>query len=161
MGLSSLEGQIQTVIAANNQIQANTAWEQNRKWVNDIYLHTAAKDNINFSNSEKEALHNLAVQCPYVAGDAVYVARTLYNLIDHNAYFNDEESCNAAVAFKKEQRSKSQKQDFSVVVAPNPAHSIADIVIKGSDEDMQLTVYNNLGQTVGTAHINNPDFQYR
>jgi hypothetical protein len=35
----------------------------------------------------------LAVQCPYVAGDAVYMARSLYAQVDNTVFFNDLVIC--------------------------------------------------------------------
>jgi hypothetical protein len=114
----------------------------------------ATEGNISFSLAEKLQLYSLANQCPYAAGDAVYIARTLYNLIDHNEYFNDEELCAAAAAFKREQAKKNVPQTFSVTLSPNPARDIVDITVKGSKEDILLTVYNTLGELMGTAKIN-------
>ena len=42
-----------------------------------------------------------------------------------------------------------------MIVSPNPARDIVDITIKGSDEDLLLTIYNMLGETMGTATVNN------
>ncbi len=100
------------------------------------------------------SVYSLAPQCPYAAGDAVYIARTLYNLIDHNAYFDDEEICVATATYKKEQAKKNKVQNFTVSISPNPASNIVDITIKGSREDLLLIVYNILGEVMGTTTVN-------
>lgn len=145
-----LDAQIEILLAVNNQMQANTPFEQNRKWVNELYLNTLAKGNIVFSQIEKQDLYNLASKCPFEAGDAVYVARTLYNLIDNNEYFDDNANCENAV-FKKEQAAKEKvKKSFAVSLIPNPASSSVEISITGETEELELLIYNSLGELVGT-----------
>jgi len=152
---ASLAAQVDYVATINSQIQANSEYEQNRKWVNELHLRTIAQGNVTFTNSQKQQLFDLANQCPFAGGDAVFIARTLYNLIDHNAYFNDEEICANLVAFKKEQKVKKTVADLSVSISPNPASEIVDITIKNSLEDLIITIYNTAGQLLGSASINN------
>jgi hypothetical protein len=152
---TSLATQVDYVASINSQIQADSEYEQNRKWVNELHLRTIAQGNVTFTNTQKQQLFDLANQCPFAGGDAVFIARTLYNLIDHNAYFNDEEICANLVAFKKEQKVKKTVADLSVSISPNPASEIVDITIKNSLEDLIITIYNTAGQLLGSASINN------
>lgn len=86
--------------------------------------------------------------------DAVYLARTMYNLIEPTAAFDDDEICNALASFKKEQARKAKVQPLSVTVSPNPASTEVDIVIKGTEEDVLLTMYNTMGQVVEQKNVN-------
>ena len=87
--------------------------------------------------------------------DAVYAARTLYNAINHTAFFDDDQICSAVATFKKEQAKKLPQADVTIKMSPNPTNSLVDILIKGSKEDLQMTIYNNMGQIVGQATVNN------
>lgn len=150
----AFENQRQNALSINSQINATTQQDQNRKRINEIYLNTVAKGITEFTANERQDLYNLAIQCPYVAGDAVYSARSLYNLINHTAFFDDEEICNEVANFKKEQAKKLPQKDFAVTISPNPASSNVDIVVKGSKDNVLMTVYNSLGEVMGVAEIN-------
>ncbi|MBL0310525.1 MAG: T9SS type A sorting domain-containing protein [Bacteroidetes bacterium] len=150
----SFEAHWEEAVSKNNAIAASIQPEQNRKTVNDIYLHTVARGITSFSAEQEEILFRLASQCPYSDGDAVYMARSLYNIVNHSALFDDDKICNATATYKMEQAKKSTQSELSIRVSPNPASDKVDIVIKGSKEDLRMMVYNNLGEIVGNAVVN-------
>lgn len=151
---ASLADLLQNALAANHQIPGMEVYEQNQKWVNEVYLNTVAKGIIEFTASERQSLFELASKCPYAEGDAVYSARTLYSLVDNTAYFDDEQICNALAANKKEKAAKGEL-DMSITIRPNPATDIVDIIIKRSEEALKMEVFNPLGQLIGSAFVNN------
>jgi len=150
----AFEEKINEAIVKNNTIVSTETWEQNRKAMNELYLRTVARSQTTFSASEKQIIYNMAARCPYSDGEAVYLARTMYNLIEPTAAFDDDEICNAVASFKKEQARKAKVQPLSVSVSPNPASTQVDIVIKGSQENMLLTITNNVGEVVSQSEVN-------
>lgn len=77
----------------NENITSSSDVEENNKLINKIVLTTVLKDNYDLTHDEQEYVTNLAYQCPFVAGPAVYIARALYILINEEINFNDEDFC--------------------------------------------------------------------
>jgi hypothetical protein len=150
----AFEQKINEAIMKNNTIVTTETWEENRKAMNELYLRTIARSQTTFSAAERQMIYSMAIRCPYSDGEAIYLARTMFNLIEPTAAFDDDEICNAAASFKKEQARKAKVQPLSVTVSPNPASTEVDIVIKGSQENMRLTITNNVGEVISQSEVN-------
>src|ERR1043166_9560854 len=62
----------------NGIILSSEEIEQNVQIVNDIYLNTFAQGICEFNEDQINYLHDVAIQCPYSGGAAVYKARSMY-----------------------------------------------------------------------------------
>lgn len=142
----------QQAVDHNSAILATTEYEINQKWVNDFYLNTVAKSNTEFTPVQIDQLYTLASQCPYLAGDAVYSARSMYFLVNNTKLFDDDAICASAGVFKREKKPKPT-QEASITMTPNPSSAQVSIAIKGKGEAISAIVYNSLGAMEGTFNF--------
>jgi hypothetical protein len=102
----------------------------NQKRLNEIYFNTTAKRKSNFTKEQRIIIRNIANQCPYTGGDAVYEARSMYRLIDDEVVFDDKKLCVVPVHTEK-------KQSITAIpifkVFPNPASDYAQISYNSTD----------------------------
>ena len=82
------EAQYLTGLIPDSIVQA-----ANYKAMNNIYLNTTIAGIDSFTSGQWDTIKCLAKKCPYVAGDAVYIARALYAQIDNTIFFNDLAIC--------------------------------------------------------------------
>jgi predicted GNAT family acetyltransferase len=75
-----------TAKSDNDNIQVNKKAEKNLKKVNKIYLETIAKDIFEFSQSQTQKLHHIALKCPLEEGVAVYKARSMITFFTNVNY---------------------------------------------------------------------------
>jgi Secretion system C-terminal sorting domain len=114
-------------------------YEANTKTVNDIYLRTIAKNNLEaVTTTDKATINYIAAQCPYTGGTAVYVARALQASIRKDTFYNDTENCFAqginyrVIKPKKEDR--IEVGEINVKVFPNPASSFVTIIANQANQ---------------------------
>jgi len=125
-----------TLLAENAAITVQKLYESNEKAVADIFLSVIMKATGSFSSTQEKTLQAIASQCPWVGGDAVYAARSLYRLIKPKSVFDDdvlcgrdsipqalqqEESLPEALAELKAQDSEITSKTLEVSLYPNPA----------------------------------------
>ena len=125
-----------TLLAENAAISVQKLYESNEKAVADIFLSVIMKATGSFSSTQEKTLQAIASQCPWVGGDAVYAARSLYRLIKPKSVFDDdvlcgrdsipqalqqEESLPEALAELKAQDSEITSKTLEVSLYPNPA----------------------------------------
>lgn len=70
--------EVDNVISMNNALPETQTYEKNEKIITDIYLQTIAKGIKEFSSTQKATILEIANECPYIGGPAVYLARGLY-----------------------------------------------------------------------------------
>lgn len=86
------ELEAQHLLGANALIEENALvseeglLEANRKTVNDIFLSTAAQGIFSLDESQLEAVQSIAEQCPFEGGQAVYLARALYQWHEYRTF---------------------------------------------------------------------------
>jgi len=135
------EGDVETAQTVNSQIIADEIYTSNRKIVNDIYLNYLANNGV-LSNVEEFLLEDIALQAPYVGGDAVYSARVLLDL-DVDDLDVDE----LGVEYRYSQEiNTNQKNELSISVFPNPSNGLYNI--KSTQELTRVEVYNLIGRLV-------------
>ncbi len=133
---STREFKIDLMSVSNENISSSEIYEVNDKLVNTAFLATEGfknpKELINYSQS----LYDIAIQCPLAGGPAVYRARALYQYIDPEMEYDDENSCLQAGYVLRTSKGKSG----SSRAFPNPAgneinvifdNGATEIVIKG------------------------------
>ena len=100
-------------------------------------------------------LLQIAAQCPWEAGRAVYHARSLYSLIKDTVFVN---ACNSVSGLSRGDGSgeealeirgekKHIKRNNSFVVYPNPVRELLQITYQTA-QDAHLTIYNIYGAKV-------------
>ncbi|MFM9949693.1 MAG: T9SS type A sorting domain-containing protein [Saprospiraceae bacterium] len=125
-----------TLLLQNAAISVQKLYESNEKAVADIFLSVIMKEVGSFSSAQEKTLQSIASQCPWVGGDAVYAARSLYRLIEPQSVFDDdvlcgrdsipqplaqEESLPQSLAELKAQSSETTPETLEVSLYPNPA----------------------------------------
>ncbi|MBK8875675.1 MAG: hypothetical protein IPN13_17880 [Bacteroidetes bacterium] len=106
-------------LTSNTSIDAVTILEQNEKLVNEIYIEGTINGGGTITHSQSSYLFAIAKQCPMRGGPIVYVARSLYALIDPLQTFNDEENC--LDPSKSSDNIYTNLETNYLMVHPNPA----------------------------------------
>lgn len=116
-------GKIKALLAENERIDTRLSPETNEKEVNRIFLNTIAEGKIVLSEEEKEIAKKIAFQCPLQGGNAVFVARSIYSLVEEVSY-DDLALCNLGkdVVVKG---AVSSPSNFGVT--PNPATDVITV----------------------------------
>jgi hypothetical protein len=116
----------------NNSIITNTVYEFNSKLMNRILLRKYSNfDNIEFNNDETSTIENIAFQCPFIGGDAVYQARSLYWTLHPETKFSDYDLCLNGAYFRLKDKEHSNTL-FSL--QPNPTKNSFEINYRKIDE---------------------------
>jgi hypothetical protein len=146
--------------ADNLQLAPVNSIEENEKKVNEIFLNTIAKGIYEFTQQQINDLHDIAIQCPMLGGNAVFRARALYALINPNMFYDDRGVCNqAGIALRKKEKDKKPK----ATIYPNPANEKATLVYKFNDnESGRLEIKNMIGQDVAGYDLspNNGELEF-
>lgn len=133
----------------NNLLSKAVQQEANHQLFNEIYLSTLNTSFKGFTAKQQDALFALANSCPYIDGDAVYRARTLYAQIDNTIFFDNEALCaTAKVAYKKENtEQQKESKPFFAKFAPNPARGFTSLIYQiDKNTTATLLLTNQLGQ---------------
>jgi hypothetical protein len=84
----------------NEAVSGNNLFETNEKSLNSLYLKYLSLGMESFNNGEMLWIESLAQKCPYLDGQAVFKARTLYAMLTGARTYNDLEICNNQGIFK-------------------------------------------------------------
>jgi hypothetical protein len=84
----------------NDSLNTNEYYVQNEYWINVQYFIALQYGMDSLSAEVKQQIGNLAMECPYVAGKAVFKIRTLNNLLNPLANYDDLQLCNSAGIYK-------------------------------------------------------------
>jgi hypothetical protein len=132
----------------NNAIQSQDSYERNQQEVNAIYFNTLAQNNLEFTNDQISTLTRIATQCPMLDGNAVYEARGMYEYMNSETYFDDDDIC----ANQSANSARVQKtSNNNVLVSPNPATESVKISYTTQSDSRQSIIfllYSNIGQEV-------------
>jgi len=152
----------------NMSIMPSVLPEDNYKTVVDVYL--AAQTTKGFENLKQYEydIYSVASQCPVTGGDAVYIARTMYEVLHPEVVFSDSNLCQGVVANRMAQialgtatsiKSKPSSNAGAAKgwrIAPNP---VGDYVqVQGIQQHVVSWVISDaLGQTLmqGTQQAGN------
>ena len=146
---------INAAITDNANIVPATAFQQNEKTVNHIYMEYLLDEDGEFSDNQKELLLQIAGQCPWEGGRAVYQARSLYALVKDTSFVD---ACNPTMGLSRNEDSDTkafemmnEKENFesyhSFTVYPNPAKELLQINYE-IEQDANLVIYNLYGEKV-------------
>jgi len=143
-----------TLLLQNAAISIQKLYDSNEKAVASIFLSSIMKETGSFSSTQEKTLQAIASQCPWVGGDAVYTARSLYKLIKSKSVFDDdvlcgryiipealqqEESLPYALAELKQQPEQSSSENLEVSVYPNPTQDVIHIAFSDQPDGLVET----------------------
>jgi hypothetical protein len=135
------------VLNLNLGITTTNAMEENQKQVMAIYveaIESGVFDIDNGNSGRADSLYNIATQCPITGGPAVYLARSLYAIINPDMVYDDRLAClQVGVILRKKQAVSTPPS--SAYVFPNPATDRATLVYN-IGEDGTFEIYNMVGQ---------------
>lgn len=144
----------------NQDIATTAEFEENERLVNEVALATVEQGIYELSNEQKGILESLIFECPAKGGRAVYIARSLYRLVNDTLTYKDDSICKAQaiswrVANPKTVTPKEVKSTvYTVIVYPNPAKS--DIFFelnKTLSNNADIVIYNSLGQIMTRKNL--------
>lgn len=156
----------------NNAIEGSLAFEQNAKYINDLYLNTLLRGRDTLDEEQQAEIETLAFTCPYTGGNAVYRARVLHGMRHWGVHYDDLVICNGAGVFKngisKLQEQLNQLQNYTnnnneinpgllyeeqVVLYPNPTHDFLNILCKSAKQ----MIISDLTGGIRIKQLLNPD----
>ncbi|MBK8846938.1 MAG: T9SS type A sorting domain-containing protein [Bacteroidetes bacterium] len=105
----------------NESVVSNFIFEENTKQVNSILNNHRGR--INFENldlSEKAILENIAWQCAFKGGKAVFQARAIVWSYNASTIFNDDVLCNDGQYFRQISNEEFI-EELALSLSPNPS----------------------------------------
>jgi len=144
-----------TTKSDNDNIHVNKKAEKNLKKVNKIYLETIAKGIFNFSQSQRQKLHHIALKCPLEDGVAVYKARSMISFFT-NVNYEDLQDCTPKGKNKKAREYTGNLSVFqNVKLYPNPATNQITLEWQLGEvaTNRELLIYNALGQKIYNSKV--------
>ena len=139
----------------NNSISPVDLPETAAKTINTIYLNPVNHFGKQFKicDNDKLTLQDIASQCPYQYGNAVYQARLLLSFVDTTEYFNvcefPDNGNNQKIIHHD-----NIEETSKILVYPNPANDELT-VIKTSEGAGIIEIYNYLGEKIISSELKN------
>lgn len=87
-----------------------------------------SNQDFDFSNNEKQSIHNIAAQCPYSGGTGVIEARAIQRHWNDTIFYNDEMQCQLSIQISK--HGNKGKEETKIGIYPNPSNDL--IFLKAS-----------------------------
>ncbi len=137
----------------NAAVSTTEHYEANEKFVNDLYLRTAAKDNMQIDASDQSPLLSIAHECPFLGGEAVILARILYRLVNPLEEYNDYPLCHSLGLMRH--RSPETKSGMESLIYPNPADNTATLVYSlENDSKTSLQIFDSSLRLIRSEFLN-------
>ncbi len=120
----------------------------NEKRVNEIYLYMISESFTRLDQNQVLTLYEIAHQCPYAGGKAVYQARTIYKLVNESEEYDDLYTCATNGIYRKATNSVSVPIN-NLNIFPNPTTDIATINFIGEQsENCTLEIFSIEGEKI-------------
>ena len=143
----------------NQSINGNNLFETNEKTLNGLYLNYLSSGMESLTTENLLWIESLAQKCPYLDGQAVFKARTLYAMLVGPKTYNDLQICNTVGIYKGSQSWYEQEnaslfqrgndQVGSLQVFPNPGLDFVTFKLTEPNLLLQsVRIYNMAGQQV-------------
>lgn len=148
---------LSTASMLNTSITPTNIIEENYRTVQEIYMFVIANNIDSLSETQKLTLQDVAWQCPFTGGNAVYGARVILSLIDTTLYVNNCEYDNKTGAKMMHQVTDISQEGFTglsekaeeFVVYPNPV--VDELFIDYNiSSDCRFEIYDILGKKLQT-----------
>ncbi len=147
---------IATAFTKNNQVSAQVSPEANEKALNTVYLETYAQGIYQLNSSQLSIVENIASQCPYTGGNAVFTAWNILRTIEPSRTFDDSVLCNNYSLRKAHnQQTKNEIHSASIFrVYPNPTTGLVTIESYFDlNTDVTINLVNMIGKIVKSEKI--------
>jgi hypothetical protein len=145
----------------NQNLEAANILVVNEQWINNILLYLANNSIEQMEASTLDQIKTLAIQCPYIAGDAVYKARNILAPLEVNVRYDDLNICNSQGVYRggkntyiaeNESIFENSAQPLlnnreAVNIFPNPTNGLLKIDYKINDDGV-LAIYDISGRLV-------------
>jgi hypothetical protein len=149
----------QSALALNQTINGSNLFETNEKTLNGLYLNYLGSGMESLTTENLLWIETLAQKCPYLDGQAVFKARTLYAMLVGPKTYNDLQICNTVGIYKGSQSWYEQEnaslfqhgkdQVGSLQVFPNPGLDFVTFKLTEPNLLLQsVRIYNMAGQQV-------------
>ena len=142
----------------NGNISDANVQASNYKAMSDIYINTVIAGIDTFSSAQINTIESLAAECPFWAGDAVYMARSLYTMIDNTVFFNDMVLCQPSFHGSERMMRVNKPTDTAMVpinplefvhLYPNPAKEVINLSFYAQTQgSVEFELIDQLGQSV-------------
>ena len=148
----------------NEAILSGEVFETNERFINQLYLLYLAYGLDTLDSIQVDLVRILAESCPYLAGEAVYKARTLYSMFVPNVQYDDLVICNSQGVYKNgtsllDQINQQMNNHYEglqtmlnvneIQLYPNPANSLVNVKYKiEENHHATLKLYNIIGNEV-------------
>jgi hypothetical protein len=150
--------QAETIRTLNSLITTTKHYEENEKFVSDLYLKTVGKRITEVSTNDQSQLLSIAHECPFIGGQAVYKARALYRLINPLEEYDDYPLCHSLGLLKK--RPSENSPLLESVVFPNPCSTSATLAYSIlEDTKTILEIFDFSLKLIATEILNNDERQ--
>jgi hypothetical protein len=135
-----------------NEVEATNTVEDGYKLLYDLQLK---HHNNNFTSSDSSALVALATACPYIEGDAVYVAQATYNQIYNTSEWFGT-NCPPNLPKSLAYNSPDAEVQWDVTLYPNPNDNILYVQSNIADvKTGRCVIYSTDGKVIynGSIHF--------
>ncbi|MBE7508566.1 MAG: T9SS type A sorting domain-containing protein [Bacteroidia bacterium] len=130
----------------------------NTKKINELeILFSESKENLDVLRNNYQDIMNIAQQCPYAGGQAVFKARVLIALINDSILYDDDNVCLQSDIYRIGRTDSAQNNSniiSNVQLIPNPANNKVTVLILGIKEGVcKINIENILSQPVLSAML--------
>ncbi|MGP8216087.1 MAG: T9SS type A sorting domain-containing protein [Bacteroidia bacterium] len=147
------QGNYSKAQSLNNALVPQCTIEQNHKDVKNVLFNTLAKGIDTLNNAQIDVLWNIAEQCAFTGGKAVYEARYMLDYF-YNTAIQFEDTCSGPINLEMPQK-KSVKNFIITSVYPNPANTALNVEVDlplGQTDNICL--YDELGKKIICQELN-------
>lgn len=140
----------------NNTISTLDSFEDNESAVNRLVLTPIQNGSLKFTSSEKDELMNIANQCPFIGGMAVFSARSLLAVSNDTLAFDDEELCQELEG-RTASGERGRHLSGAFELFPNPANGWVTALYPaaGATDKATLRIYDLNGREVAEILLPN------
>lgn len=146
---------------ANEQLISQENHELREKQINELFYTTLAKEYTTLSAEQEQLIADLANGCPLIDGEAVYLARAMYAVLEPTAHFDSKTICNNQGYYKTAHANGDEDvvageiDNTYCALYPNPAHqqTAVNFILQPEDR-LTVKVFDALGRLVSTQSSN-------
>lgn len=118
----------------NSLLISAQQFEENLKLINGIIIAQLQQQTDSLSETDKSVIEDIASQCPFTGGYAVYQARAIREVYAGSTFYDEEQLC-----FSNQKKSEeSESLNIGVQVYPNPASDDVFILLSGVIQEKEV-----------------------
>jgi hypothetical protein len=131
----------------NNIINGDEQNETNSTLMNELFIQLEEANYTNI-NELYAQLMNMAEQCPYYGGEAVYRARAVLELVNDSLIYNDDVNCLLYGIYRIGVMDSTLTEE-KIDVKPNPANNYIKVKVHCKENEVyDVEIINTIGQKV-------------